>query len=492
MDRPGKSITNTGFCLPPNCLLFCIFAGLINHPVNPIKKFPEHTDNMDITKESIDELNAVVKLKVTPADYTDKVEHALKSYQKKVSMPGFRPGKVPASLVKKMYGKSVLAEELNRLLSDSLYKYIKDNNLEVLGNPLPKEENNNVDIENQNEFEFSFDMALAPKFSLNLDSSIAFTELVMEPEDKIINDYVSDVTRRYGQIVPTDIAGEGDLMYGDFVELNENGEILPGGVYRASSLFLDKPVKENQKVLVGAKVDDKFDLDPIQVSDNVQDRAQKLGITPEAAENLTNKLRFTVKSISKLIPAELNQELFDKVYGPGIVNSEQEFRAKISEELAKMFTRDSEDRLRNEIVNTLLNTTNLSLPDSFLKRWLVAANEKPVTMEQVEAEYPMYARQLRWQLIENKLIKDNNITVTTDEAREHVKEFLRDNFRKYGRNPEDVSDHELNDTADRVLKKEDEAKKIFENLYSIKLMTLYRSKFNITGKKVSYDEFIRG
>lgn len=447
---------------------------------------------MDITKESIDELNAVVKLKVTPADYTDKVEHALKTYQKKVSMPGFRPGKVPASLVKKMYGKSVLAEELNRILSDSLYKYIKDNNLEVLGNPLPKEENNNVDIENQNEFEFSFDMALAPKFSLNLDSSISFNELIVEPDDKIINDYVNDVTRRYGQIVPTDIAGEGDLMYGDFVELNENGEILPGGVYRASSLFLDKPVKENQKVLVGAKVEDKFDLDPIQVSDNVQDRAQKLGITNEAAENLTNKLRFTVKSISKLVPAEVNQELFDKVYSPGIVTSEQEFRAKISEELAKMFTRDSEDRLRNEIVNTLLNTTNLSLPDSFLKRWLVAANEKPVTMEQVEAEYPMYARQLRWQLIENKLIKDNNITVTTDEARVHVKEILRDNFRKYGRNPEEVSDHELNDTADRVLKKEDEAKKIFENLYAAKLMTLYRSKFNIAAKKVSYDEFIRG
>lgn len=447
---------------------------------------------MDITKESIDELNAVVKLKVTPADYTDKVEHALKTYQKKVSMPGFRPGKVPASLVKKMYGKSVLAEELNRILSDSLYKYIKDNNLEVLGNPLPKEENNNVDIENQNEFEFSFDMALAPKFSLNLDSSISFNELIVEPDDKIINDYVNDVTRRYGQIVPTDIAGEGDLMYGDFVELNESGEILPGGVYRASSLFLDKPVKENQKVLVGAKVEDKFDLDPIQVSDNVQDRAQKLGITNEAAENLTNKLRFTVKSISKLVPAEVNQELFDKVYSPGIVTSEQEFRAKISEELAKMFTRDSEDRLRNEIVNTLLNTTNLSLPDSFLKRWLVAANEKPVTMEQVEAEYPMYARQLRWQLIENKLIKDNNITVTTDEAREHVKEILRDNFRKYGRNPEEVSDHELNDTADRVLKKEDEAKKIFENLYAAKLMTLYHSKFNIAAKKVSYDEFIRG
>lgn len=447
---------------------------------------------MDITKESIDELNAVVKLKVTPADYTDKVENALKSYQKKVSMPGFRPGKVPASLVRKMYGKSVLAEELNRILSDSLYNYIKENNLEVLGNPLPKEENNNVDIENEKEFEFSFDMALAPQFSLNLDGNTSFTEMQVAADEKIINDYVSDITRRYGQIVPSQVSGEGDLLYGDFVELDAAGEVVPGGIYKSSSMFLDKPVKEHHQLLVGLKAEDKVDLDPIQVSDNVNDRAQKLGITAEQAEGLTNKFRFTVKSISQLVPAELNQDLFDKVYGPGNVTNETEFRARIAAELEKMFSRDTEERLRSEITNNLLAKTNLSLPDTFLKRWLVAANEKPVTMEQVEAEYPMYARQLRWQLIENKLIKDNGIQVTPDEAKEHVKEILKDNYRKYGRNPDEVSENELNDTAQRVLGKEDEAKKIFENLYAQKLMTLYRSKFNIGTKKVSYEEFIKG
>lgn len=447
---------------------------------------------MDITKESIDELNAVVKLKVTPADYTDKVENALKTYQKKVSMPGFRPGKVPASLVRKMYGKSVLAEELNRILSDSLYNYIKENNLEVLGNPLPKAENDNVDIENEKEFEFSFDMALAPQFSLNLDDKTSFTEFQVAADEKIINDYVSDITRRYGQIVPSEVSGEGDLLYGDFVELDANGEVVPGGIYKSSSMFLDKPVKEYHQVLVGLKAEDKVDLDPIQVSDNVNDRAQKLGITAEQAEGLSNKFRFTVKSISQLVPAELTQDLFDKVYGPGNVTTEAEFRERISAELEKMFSRDTEERLRSEIVNNLLAKTNLSLPDTFLKRWLVAANEKPVTMDQVEAEYPMYARQLRWQLIENKLIKDNNLQVTADEAKEHVKEILKDNYRKYGRNPDEVSENELNDTAARILGKEDEAKKIFENLYAQKLMTLYRTKFNIGSKKVSYEEFIKG
>jgi trigger factor len=447
---------------------------------------------MDITKELIDDLNAVVKLKVTPADYTDKVETALKSYQKKVSMPGFRPGKVPAGLVRKMYGKSILAEELNRILSDSLYNYIRDNNLEVLGNPLPKAENDNVDIENQTEFEFNFDMALAPQFSLKLDSSVSFTEMVITPDDKIINDYISDITRRYGKVVPADVTGEGDLMYGDFVELDANGEVVPGGIFRASTMFLDKPVKDHHKMLVGAKAEDRFDLDPIQISDNVNDRAQKLGITPEAAEALNNKFRFTVKSISQLVPAELNEELFEKIYGPGTVKTEEEFRAKISEELVKMFSRDTEERLRSEIMNHFLTATDLSLPDAFLKRWLVAANEKPVTMEQVEAEYPIYARQLRWQLIENKLIRDNDIQVTADDAKEHVKEVLKENYRKYGRNPEEVSENELNDTATRVLGKEEEAKKVFEILYAQKLMTLYRAKFAIKPKQVTYEEFIRG
>lgn len=447
---------------------------------------------MNITKENIDELNAVVKVSVGPADYTEKVEHALKGYQKKASMPGFRPGKVPPSLVRKMYGKSVLAEEINRLLSDSLYKYIQENKLDVLGNPLPKEDNNNVDFENQKEFEFQFDMALAPQFSLDLSTGLKFNEYIVRIDDKLIDGYVADMTRRYGKIAPTEIAGDGDLIYGDFVELDANGEIVPGGIFKSSTMFLDNPVKEDQKVLIGAKADGKFDLDTKQISDNSKDLATKLGIEQSAAESLTCKFRFTVKTINRLIPAELNAELFEKIYGAGVINSPEEFRSKISEELRSMFARDSEVRLRNDITDELLNKTNLSLPDVFLKRWLIYANEKPVTAEQVDGEYPMYARQLRWQLIENKLLRDHKISVTPEEATEHVKAILRGNFAKYGRNPEEVGEEELNSTAKRVLEKEEEAKKIFEELYSQKLMVLYRTKLSLTPTEVSYEEFIKG
>ncbi|CAN5374038.1 trigger factor [soil metagenome] len=447
---------------------------------------------MNITQENIDELNAVVKVKVGPDDYADKVEQALKTYQKRASMPGFRPGKVPPSLVKKMYGKSVLAEEINRLLSDSLYKYIQENKLDVLGNPLPKDDNNNVDFDNMKDFEFQFDMALAPQFNLDLSTNSKFTEYKIAVDDKLIDGYVSDMTRRYGKIAPTENAEAGDLIYGDFVELDENGEIVPGGIYKSSTMFLDTPVKESQQVLIGAKVEDKFDLEPFHISETPKDLAAKFGIEQQQAEGLSNKFRFTVKTINRLLPAELNAELFEKIYGPGVVNTPEEFRSKISVELASMFVRDSEARLKNDITAELLNKTNLTLPDAFLKRWLVYANEKPVTIEQVEAEYPMYARQLRWQLIENKLIRDNEITVTPNEAEEHVKNILRGNFAQYGRNPDEITDEELTGTAKKVLEKEEEAKKIFEELYAQKLMTLYRSKFEFTVKEVSYDEFAKG
>jgi trigger factor len=444
---------------------------------------------MNISKENIDDLNAVVKVKVEPADYTDRVEKALKTYQRQASMPGFRPGKVPASLVRKMYGKALLAEELNKILSDSLYKYINENKIEVLGNPLPKEENNNLDFENQKEFEFQFDMALAPQFSLDMSPALSFTEYKIRIDDKMIDTYVTDMARRYGKIEPVEQAGEGDLVYGDYVELDANGEILPGGIFKSSTLFLDNPVKENHKQIVGAKTGDKFVLEAKDLADNPKDLASKLGVGENEAAGITAKFQFTVKSINRLVPAELNQDLFDKIYGAGAVNSAEEFRAKVSAELSGMFARETEQRLRNDVTNKLLAITNLSLPDEFLKRWLLAANEKPLTVEQVEAEYPVYARQLRWQLIENKLIRDNNITVTEEEATEHVKNMLRANFAKYGRNPDEVTDEELTNTARGILSKEAEGKRVFEDLYSQKLMMLYRTKATIQPKEVTYEEF---
>jgi len=444
---------------------------------------------MNITKEQVDELNAVVRVKVGPEDYKERVEKTLKDYQKRVNMPGFRPGKVPAGMVKKMYGKSILADELNKLLADSIYKYINEQKLEVLGNPLPKDEQMNLDLDNSTEFEFAYDMALAPQFSLDLGPQMRYSEYRIRVDEKMIENYANDISRRYGQIAQAESAEEGDLLYGDYVELDASGSIVPGGIYKSSTLFIDKPARASQQPLIGMKAGDKAVLSTRDIADSPADLAQKLGITPEQAETLDINVQFTIKGIRRMQPAEINQELFDKVFGPGAVNSVEEFRARIASDLSGMFVRDTERRLHADIVNDLLSRTNLSLPDEFLKRWLLTANKEPLTMEQVEAEYPAYARQLRWQLIENKLIKDNNIQVTQQDMEEHVKELLRQNFRKYNpdREPEEA---ELANTARSILKKEDEAKKILDNMYYDRLMTLYRSKFTIEPKEISYEEFM--
>lgn len=445
---------------------------------------------MNITQENIDDLNAVIKVKVTASDYLPKVEAALKQAQKKASIPGFRPGKVPASMIKKMYGKSVMVDEINKLLSDSLYKYINENKIDVLGNPLPKADDNKViDWDNQNEFEFMYEMGLAPKFSLELSEKDKFEYSTVKIDDELINKYTTDIAKRYGKVEQVDVVAEGDLVNGDFVELDANGEILAGGIFKSSSVFIDRVKEATRKQFVGLKVDDKIVLEAQNITDNSVDLAAMLGVDKAVAEKLTAKFQFTVKSISRLAGAEVNQELFDKIYGAGVVNSEEEFKAKIREELAAMFVNDTERKFYNQVVDHLMNKVNFNLPEEFLKRWIVAVNEKPVTLEQVDAEFENYAKGLKWQLIENKIIKDNDIQVTNEEVIEHTKDLIMKQFGKMS--PNVMSDSELADTAKRVLANQEEAKKIYEQVYGQKIMTLFKTKFTLENKEVAYDDFFK-
>ncbi|MBN8696144.1 MAG: trigger factor [Bacteroidetes bacterium] len=441
---------------------------------------------MNITQENIDELNAILKVKVVAGDYLPKVEDALKTYQKKANVPGFRPGKVPAGMIKKMYGKSIMVDEINKLLNDSLYNYINENKIEVLGNPLPKADSI-VDFDNQNEFEFIYEMGLAPKFDLELSAKDKFTYTTVKIDDELVNKYVSDIAKRYGKVEQVEVSAEGDLLNGDFVELDANGEILAGGIFKTSSVFIDRVKVQSKKLFVGVKKDDKVVVEAQQLSDNSTDLAAMLGIDKAAAETLTSKLQFTVKGISRLGAAEVNQELFDKIYGPGTVNSEEEFKAKIREELAAMFVNDSERKFYNDVVDHLMSKVNFNLPTDFLKRWIVAVNEKPVTLEQVDSEFDNYAKGLKWQLIENKIIKDNNINVTNEEVIEHTKNLIMQQFGRMAQSP--MTDDDLNDTAKRVLANQEEAKKLYEQVYGQKVMTLFKTKFTLENKEVAYDDF---
>lgn len=443
---------------------------------------------MNITQENIDELNAVLKVKVVAEDYLPKVEGALKNYQRKATIPGFRPGKVPTGVIKKMYGRSVMVDEINKLLNDSLYKYINDNKIEILGNPLPKADDKTViDWDNQKEFEFMYEMGLAPKFEVELSPKEKFTYQSVKIDDELVNKYVTDIAKRYGKVEQVDAAAEGDLLNGDFVELDANGEILPGGVFKTSSVFLDRVKPEAKKAFIGLKVGDKTVINAQDLTANAVDLAAMLGLEKDAAESFSAKLQFTVKGVSRLAASEINQELFDKIYGPGTITTEEEFRMKIREELAGMFVNDSERKFYNDVVDRLMSKVNFNLPSDFLKRWIVAVNEKPVSPEQVETEFDGYAKGLKWQLIENKIIKDNDIAVTKDEVMDHTKNLILAQFGKMQQMP--MSDEDLENTAKRVLGNEEEAKKIYEQVYGQKVMTLFKTKFTLENKEVAYDEF---
>ncbi len=446
---------------------------------------------MNITQENVDELNAVLKVKLVAEDYLPKVEQALKDHQKKASMPGFRPGKVPKGMIKKMYGKSVLIDAINNLLNDSLTNYLQENKVEVLGNPLPKDDDENkIDWDNQKEFEFSYDMGLAPKFEVNVSSSDKFEYNTVKIDDELVNKYVSDMAKRYGKVENKDTAEEGDLLNGDFVELDDAGEIKSDGIFKTASIFLERVSnEETKKALLGLKKEEKVTIAAQDLSDNAVDLAAMLGIEKEAAEKLTANIQFTVKNITHLVETEINQELFDKLYGEGIVKSEEEFRNKVKEELSTMFVNDSEQKLYNNIVEHLLKTINPELPTEFLKRWILTSNEKPVTPEQVEEEFEGYSKGLKWQLIENKIIKDNNIEVSNDEVIDHTKKLILDQFGKM--NPTPMSDKELDDTVQRVLSNQEETKKLYEKLYGEKVMTFFKSKFTIENKELPYDDFFK-
>jgi len=444
---------------------------------------------MNIVKENVDELNAVLKVKVIPEDYQSKVESAIKETSKKASMPGFRPGKVPSGLVRKMYGKSILVDEINKVLNDNLHKYISENKLEILGNPMPKKESEaTIDWDNQKEFEFLFDLGLSPQLKFELSKKDRIPYYSIRIDEPMIDKYVDEVSRRYGKITPQEVSEAGDMLYVDIVELDAGKQILAGGIFRSSSLFLEKyRDNETARLLIGLKKEEKVVLDPAKLVENDADRAALLGIDKEAVNNVNSLFQFTVKNISRLQPADLNEELFEKVYGKDQVKTLEDFRARIKEELVQMHRNESERRFYSDAVSALKKKVSVKLPDDFLKRWLVAANEKPITFEQVSAEYDRYADTLRWQLIENKIIKDNEIKVSAEDAKQHIRNLIAQQYKRY--NAKDIEETELEESAKRILANEEETKRVFDQLYGDKVLSLFKEKFTLEPKEVSFEEF---
>ena len=441
---------------------------------------------MNISKKDINALTAELSITLTPSDYETKVENAIKKVQKQATLPGFRPGKVPVGLIKKQHGKSILVDEINKILNETLYNYINENKIEILGNPMPKEDNK-IDFDNQTEWTFNYELGLTPNFDVKLDNSQSFVYNTVKIDDKLVEKYLKDVKRNYGKPSNPEVAEGKDVLYIDIVELDADNNIVAGGVFKSTSIGIDRLKNEAAKTkLTGAKKEDKIIINANELYDSAVDKSISLGIDKEVAEKFDSNLQLTVHNIARMEDAELNQELFDKLYGAGNIKSLEEFKEKIKGELALMFAQDTDRKFVETVEQTLVEKLNITLPDDFLKRWLMAVNEKPLTKEQLEAEYPAYAKSMQWKLIENKIIKNNNLAVTIEEAKEEASNYVRSQFARYGQVPEEA---EVAKIVDGILGKQEEAQKIFEGLYSKKVLDVLKTSCKLDTKEVSYNEF---
>ena len=436
---------------------------------------------MNITKEQIDDLNAVVKVAITKDDYQDKVDTILKDYKKQANIPGFRKGQVPMGLIKKQYGKAVLVDEVNKLLQDNLNKYLTEEKLDVLGNPLPKQQDN-FDWD-QDELAFEFELGLAPNFEVSLKTKKAITQYKIVADKKMIDEQVERIQKQYGKLVSKDAVSKNDEVSGTFS--NEAEEIDNKTMLETDKLKSKKALD----ALKGKKVGDVITLKTKGLFNEDHMLSSALGIDKQKAESLDTEVSFTISEINEREAAELNQELFDKLFGPDSVKSVKELKERIKEDSEKQFEQQSDQKLLNDVTEYFIDNTKFELPSGFLTKWIQMTGEEPISEEQAVEEYAKSEKGLRYQLIEGKIIRDNELQVQFDELKEFSKGFIRSQMAQFGQL--DPKEEELDSIAARVLGNQDEVKRLSEQLMSQKLLNLYKEKANLKTKEVTYENFVK-
>jgi len=444
---------------------------------------------MNIELQNTGDLTATIKIDLSPADYEEKVMKVLKDQQRKASMPGFRPGKVPFALTKKMYGQAVTADEINKLLGESLDNFIKEQNLDILGNPLANVEMTpQIDWSEPGELSFYFDLGMSPKFDLKLDGNAGVNYNRIEVSDEIAKKYLDDMRRRNGELTAVEVSEKGDRLDGDFTELDAEGNVKEGGITSAGTInpetYQDDAIVAS---LTGLKVGDVVKINPMKASGNAVDVAGMLGITKEHAEVLDAEFNFTVTAVNHMVPAEVNAEFFEKVY-PGVeISNEEDLVVHIKSDAARSFVGESDKKFFNDAVKTLIDQSAIQLPDEFLKRWLVDVNQEKMTAEDIEQNYDGYANSMRWQLIENRLIKEYNILVSEEE----IKDVFRGYFNRPGSSEMDEETKKrIDGIVDSFMKNKEDVRRINDQLFEQKLMGLLKEKFEPKEVTVSYEEFI--
>ena len=454
---------------------------------------------MNITQEKNSELTSIIKIHLTPDDYKPKVESELKKIHRSISIPGFRPGKAPFDMVRKRFGRTVLIEELNKMLSDSLYKFLSENKVKFLGNPVPVDNGANHDWDNPSDFMFEYEVGHVPEFEVQYPAE-PLTSYSIKASETMTDQYIDELSRRFGKHSYPETSGDKDILYGDFNELDENGEVKAGGHHTTTTLAVEMiKNEEEKKKFIGLKKDDTVNFNPTKTLDNETEVTLMLNLKKDAPQ-LNSDYRFTLKTINHLEKLPIGQELFDKYTAtpvriaegetpPENITNENDFRARVKGDYEKYLSRDNDRFLNHNIRHAMLAANPIPLPADFLKRWMMNVSETPVTMETVEKEFDHQAEELRWKLLRDKMVETHNINVTEDEKNVVARQLVLSQFSRYG--IYEVPEDKMQELSKQYLSDRKIVDNIIDRILDDKVIEQYKVNTPIKEQEIGYDDFLK-
>jgi len=439
---------------------------------------------MNISHQNIDEINAKIQVELAPADYNPQIDKAIKDQAKKAKLPGFRPGMVPTGHIRRMYGKSILLDEINRTINDKIAEYISENKLEVLGQPLPVDEDTDAQYnwDYKDTFNFNYEIGIAPNFEIPFSAATEFTQYDIKANEATLAERIKNLRRSYGKMTNPEVSEEGDVLYATLKQEKEDG------IEKTSSIRTD--IIEDAKIkksLVGLKKDDSVKID-VKKAFKLADLARILGITEEEAENLdVSKFNLTVSNVNRLEESELNQEFFNKLFPDGEVTTEEQFTEKVKIEVENLFKQDSDQRLRNDMYTFGMEKVEAKFPESFLKKWLKATNPN-LSESEIEEGFEDFINNLKWTIIENRIVTDNKLEVKFNEVEDLAKERIYSQIKMYNIN-EEPSEEQLTLFSKQLLSDREQANRLFEEVKALKVFDQLKKVVKIKSKKIDNDKF---
>jgi len=434
---------------------------------------------MNIVRENLEDQTALLKVSVQEADYAENVDKALRAQKRKANVPGFRPGMVPMGIINKMFRKSVLADETYRLATNGAFDYIKENEMDIIGDLMPAEQQQPIDFDNQQDFEFIFQTGLAPEVKISLSKKNTIEKYDIQVDDEMISNYRSSFFRRHGNLVDADQIEAEDAV--SFTLMNDDTKI------EDAYIGLGNMAEEQRAPFLGKKVGDKMEININELYPIASQRAAILTIKEEDLANIDPEFTLEITKIRRFADPELNDAFFAEAFPDGSVKNTDDFENKIATEVKAELETQTEFKFTEQVRDYMLSKMELPLPEEFLRNWLFQANEGKFTMEDIDKEFPQFLQMMRWDLVKREISKENNLEVTPEELKEEAKRLAMNQFRYYGMST--VADDMLENYSGEILKNQDEARRLYDKIAEGKVVDAITEKVSIKTREMSVKEF---